>query len=108
MAAPNPERPKEFTEEQWEKACVRAKGRYRPETWENPPHDGEKKPVAWRFSQCYMSALTLFPLPPEPPAGTGFRAVRALRKGAEGNPEGGRRRTRKSKRRSRKTRRRHK
>jgi hypothetical protein len=41
-----------------------------------------------------------------PPAGPGFRAVRALRKGVEGNPEGGRKtRTRKHKRRHRKTRR---
>ena len=41
-----------------------------------------------------------------PPAGLGFRAVRALRKRVEGNPEGGRKtRTRKTKRRSRKTRR---
>jgi hypothetical protein len=41
----------------------------------------------------------------QPPAGPGFRAVRALRKRVEGNPEGGRKtRTRKS-RRVRKTRR---
>lgn len=102
----NPERPKEFTEEQWEKACARAKRRYVPETWENPPYEGKTNPDGWRFSQCYTSALTLFPPPPEPPAGPGFRAVRALKKGAKGNPEGGRKtRTRKTKRRNRKTRR---
>ena len=64
MAAPNPERPKEFTEEQWEKACVRAK-RLAGRHWENPPHDaGRENPDGWRFSQCYMRALDLFPLPP--------------------------------------------
>ena len=106
MPAANPERPKEFTEEQWEKACAAAKRRYRPETWENPPYAGKTEPEGWRFSQCYTSALTLFPLPPEPPAGSALRAARALKKGAKGNPEGGRKtRTRKTKRRSRKTRR---
>ena len=101
MPAPNPERPEEFTEDQWEQACARAKKRAGAEGW-------GKAEEGWRFSRCYTSALDMFPLPPEPPAGLGFRAARALKKGAEGNPEkGGRRRTRKS-RRTRKTRRRHK
>ena len=64
MPAPNPERPEEFTEDQWEKACAAAKRRYRPETWENPPYAGIENPEGWRFSQCYMSALNLFPLQP--------------------------------------------
>ena len=100
MPPPNPKRPEEFTEDQWEQACARAKKRA-GSVWENPPSN----PEGWRFSRCYTSALDMFPLPPEPPVGPGFRAARALKKGAEGNPEkGGRRRTRKS-RRTRKTRR---
>ena len=63
MPSANPERPKEFTEEQWEKACARAKGVAGPD-WENPPYAGKTNPEGWRFSQCYMSALNLFPLPP--------------------------------------------
>ena len=105
MPSANPERPKEFTEDQWEQACARAKKRAGIH-WENPPYAGIDNPEGWRFSRCYTSALDMFPLPPDPPAGLGFRAVRALKKGAKGNPEGGcKTRTRKSKRRARKTRR---
>ena len=64
MPSANPERPKEFTEDQWEQACAAAKRRYLPGTWENPPYAGIENPEGWRFSQCYMSALNLFPLPP--------------------------------------------
>ena len=63
MPAPNPERPEEFTEDQWEKACVVAK-RVAGSNWENPPYDGAKNPDGWRFGQCYRYALEMYPPPP--------------------------------------------
>jgi len=61
MPAANPERPEEYTVEQWEAACTRAKKKYSPETWENPPYAGVENPDGWRFSQCYSAALRMFP-----------------------------------------------
>jgi len=63
MPAPNPKGPEEFTEDQWEKACVVAK-RLAGSNWENPPYAGKENPEGWRFSQCYSVALKMFPLPP--------------------------------------------
>ena len=61
MPAANPARPEEYTAEQWDAACERAKRKYSPETWENPPYGGVDNPDGWRFSQCYMKALQMFP-----------------------------------------------
>ena len=61
MPAANPERPEEYTVEQWDAACTRAKKKYSPETWENPPYAGVENPDGWRFSQCYSAALRMFP-----------------------------------------------
>jgi hypothetical protein len=61
MPAANPARPEAYTVEQWDAACERAKRKYSDETWENPPYAGQADPDGWRFSQCYMKALQMFP-----------------------------------------------
>ena len=60
MPAATPERHPAYTVEQWEAACANAKGRMRT-VWENPPYAGVANPEGWRWSQCYMSALRMFP-----------------------------------------------
>lgn len=51
----------QYTVEQWEAACARAKKRYSPATWENPPYGGQTDPEGWRAGQCFSAALGMFP-----------------------------------------------
>ena len=55
-----PERPEEYTVEQWDAACAAARRKW-PTEWENPPYAGKTNPDGWRFSQCYAKALQMFP-----------------------------------------------
>ena len=61
MPVANPSRIEEYTVEQWEAACEKAKRRYSPETWENPPYAGQTDPEGWRRGQCFSAALRMFP-----------------------------------------------